>query len=269
MSAPPAHHTLLAVEAWHDAVPGLVHGFTGGVGPLAAEDPAGVWPQAVQALLGPAAAPALRLDQPHGAHVLDARRNGYPREAPGGLHRGYDGAFSDAARPLLICIRSADCIPVLAVDEELGIYAALHAGWRGTARGILPNLLAALRAQGSSLGRVRLALGPGIQACCFEVQADCSAAFAPRDLAQALHRRAGRTFLDLAAVLQAQALRAGVGPQQIFNVGRCTACHVDNNGEYPFASYRRSRRTGGDAGGRNLSFIGINAGVAQNDPHKA
>ncbi|MBI3992254.1 MAG: polyphenol oxidase family protein [Candidatus Lambdaproteobacteria bacterium] len=262
MTAPPTQVTTIAVEAWRDAVPGLVHGFTGGMESGAA----GLDANAVRALLGPAAPPVLQLEQPHGTQVLDARRAPSVQGASGGLARGFDGAFGAAARPVVICIRSADCIPVLALDDELGVYAALHAGWRGTAQGILPKLLATLRAQGSTLGRVRLALGPGIQACCFEVQADCIAAFDAGELAHALHRRAGRTFIDLAAVLRAQALRAGVDPARISDVALCTACHLDHTGEHPFASYRRSRRTGGDAGRRNVSFIGINASMAQNDP---
>ena len=65
----------------------------------------------------------------------------------------------------------ADCIPALIADARTGAFAAVHAGWRGTLAGVLP---AAVRRAGRRVRRarpadLRVALGPAIGVCCFEV----------------------------------------------------------------------------------------------------
>lgn len=211
------------------------------------------------------------LEQPHAANILhtgngdaDAAMGGAVlaageplRELGGGFAKGYDGAAATLAAPALLTVRAADCVPVLAVDPERGAYGALHAGWRGIAAGILPNLLAGWREAGSSLGAVRLAFGPGIRVCCFEVQADCLGAFDVALLADTVQRVGGATHLDLVGVLRGQARAVGLSDEQVEVLPYCTTCHQDGAGEFPFASYRRSRRDGTRTPGRNASFIGV------------
>ncbi len=210
---------------------------------------------------GSGGAAAVMLEQPHSAKILPA--NGAGREKIGGAGlksefvKGYDGALGDRSRPKILSVRAADCVPVLAADPELGAYAALHAGWRGVAAGILPNLLEGWRRAGSSLREMRLAFGPSIRACCFEVREDCISAFQPGHIEGALHQAGGATHLDLIAVLLTQASALGVEPAQAETLPQCTVCHRDENGDHLFASYRRSRRQGLPTGGRNASFIGL------------
>ena len=63
-------------------------------------------------------------------------------------------------------VRVADCVPVLVGDTASGSAAAIHAGWRGVASGVVPAAIATLRARPAGLVA---AIGPCIEACCFEV----------------------------------------------------------------------------------------------------
>jgi hypothetical protein len=205
-----------------------------------------------------AAAPApLLLRQTHSPHVLELNGAG---PADGAGSPAADGAAATLDAPRLLAVKTADCVPLLAVDAELGRYAALHAGWRGTAAGILPNLLRAWRAAGSSLGGVYLELGPHIQGCCYEVQSDCLAHFAAEELRDAVRRpdgrSGGRTHLHLAAVLGAQAAREGVPGTRVQVSPHCTYCHREQE-RAPYASYRRDCHAGLAFTGTNVGLIGL------------
>jgi copper oxidase (laccase) domain-containing protein len=173
------------------------------------------------------------------------------------LAKGVDGVFGYGAFALVV--RSADCVPILAADPETGRVAALHAGWRGVAARILPRLLERWRNLGVALPKVRLALGPHIRACCFQVQEDCIRQFGPEDLAGARIDSNGRTTLDLERALINQAARFGVIERNISSLALCTDCHRDAEGRATHASYRRANREGRLAD-RNLSFIAVRHG---------
>lgn len=255
-------------------LPGLFHGFSTNLSPGGETD----FPSALEDLLVTngleGAPPPLLLEQPHSAAIYSRLNSsgisgvggaagreggGEPTGAllPDGAFAGVDGALSGIERPLLLALRTADCLPVLGVDVETRSYGALHAGWRGVAAGILPNLLELWRGQGSSLEGVRLAIGPGIGPCCFEVRRDCLEAFRPGHLKAAVQLRGGATFLHLAEVLKRQAGEYGIAPERIETLPLCTCCHGSEAEGHPFASYRRSRKRGEPGGSRNASFIGI------------
>lgn len=79
---------------------------------------------------------------------------------------------------LLLVIRTADCLPVLLVDEAGRAVAAVHCGWRGTEKRILDKVLEAMdKAYGSKPGEMMAALGPCIGAACYEVGPEVRAGF--------------------------------------------------------------------------------------------
>ena len=80
----------------------------------------------------------------------------------------FDGLVCDHVGPVLGAF-AADCIPILFVDPEARICGAAHAGWRGTVAGIAPRVIDRMTALGARAERVRVALGPSIGPCCFEV----------------------------------------------------------------------------------------------------
>jgi len=142
----------------------------------------------------------------------------------------------------------ADCVPALLVDPRTGAVAAAHAGWRGTVAGVLPAAVRALAAEfGARPDNLRVALGPAIGACCFEVGAEVARAFeaalggaAAADVVIPSPRgAAGKWHVDLKAANRLLLERAGV-PTEAIDVGTdCT--HHDRA---RFFSYRRDGETG-------------------------
>lgn len=202
----------------------------------------------------------LLLKQVHSAEIVDATRITAQRAGhaphPTSFQEGprADGATSTLEHGGMLAIKTADCVPLLAVDGAQ--YAALHAGWRGTAAGILPALLGGWKEAGSTLKNVALALGPHIGGCCYEVGDDCLEQFSKADLTGAVTRSGGRPHLDLGSVLRAQAERLGVPGSRIVVSPHCTRCHTDAEGRHPYASHRRTSATGQTLAHTNVAVIG-------------
>ena len=182
--------------------------------------------------------------QVHGAAVLDADAidTARPPEA--------DGLVSRDPRKLLT-IRVADCAPWLIADARLGVAAAVHAGWRGTAAGIAGAAVSRMRELfGSRPGDLIAALGPSIGPCCYEVGAELIEIFRERGHGESeLHRwfRPGEHLrLDLWAAGRDQLEAAGIPATAVLVSGLCTACHAEW-----FYSYRQE----GAAAGRLVGFI--------------
>ncbi|HEY8515280.1 MAG TPA: peptidoglycan editing factor PgeF [Candidatus Binatia bacterium] len=152
-----------------------------------------------------------------------------------------------------VAIATADCVPLLLTADDGSAVAAVHAGWRGTLAGIAEVGVRALAERGVAPERVRAALGPSIDGCCFEIEREIAERFAQAlgDETWAAWRdgpRAGKGTLDLRAINALVLRRAGVPQDAIARVGPCTMC-----GGGPFASYRRD----GANAGRQLSWIGV------------
>jgi hypothetical protein len=129
-----------------------------------------------------------------------------------------------------------------------GAVAAVHAGWRGLAAGVIPRAVAALAELAGGAPPVA-AVGPCIGVCCYEVDTPVLVAMRRRFGAalDAVLAPAppGHARLDLAA-LAAEALRAaGLAPERIGVLAACTRC------EQRFHSFRRD----GASAGRLLSWI--------------
>ena len=176
--------------------------------------------------LGPA-----RLRQQHTAVVHRVDTAPLPRPAPVG-----DALFTD--RPgVTLSVGTADCLPVLLVSRDGRAAAAVHAGWRGTAAGVLPVALGRMRDElGVDPASVLVGLGPAIRSCCFEVGPEVEEAFGRRWPAAANWSHPGprgRAHLDLIAANRDQAIAEGVPPEAFHDTGWCTRCLRDR-----FFSYR-------------------------------
>lgn len=143
---------------------------------------------------------------------------------------------------VVCCVMTADCLPILLTDRHGTQVAAVHAGWRGLADGIVENALAHFSAD------VMAWIGPAISPKAFEVGADVRQIFCQHsaDAEQAFVARSGiegKWLADLPQ-LAAQRLKA-CGVQDIYQSNLCT--YADSS---RFYSYRRDGITG-----RFASFI--------------
>ncbi|MBD2517076.1 peptidoglycan editing factor PgeF [Nostoc sp. FACHB-973] len=231
-----AYLTCSILENWH-------HGFfTGQFWPRS--------PQDLTLILQPEAS-VYRLKQVHGNTVLT------PQEiATSTLEDGLasaDGLISE--QPLqAVWVASADCTPVLIGDVKTGQVSAIHAGWRGTAKKIVPQAIARLQSQGSKLHDLRIAMGPAIAGEVYqvslEVAAQIGASIIPHNddqkIVQALQNlpnsplledpNPGKVKLDVRRVNALQLESLGISAEQIAIAPYCTFQTPEH-----FFSYRREQ----------------------------
>jgi YfiH family protein len=195
-------------------------------------------------------------------------------EVPRGPFAG-DGLITDTSG-ILLAILTADCFPIIVVDEKHQAVGVFHAGWRGTMKRIVEKGLGEMRRHfGTRPSCVKALIGPGIRGCCYQVGPELKDAFhsqfhyagelfretKERDeihekypLLFLTARAPGHSqlpkkiFLDLAEANRRQLLNAGVLAKNISDIGLCTSCHVDT-----FFSHRHEN----GVTGRMMAVAGI------------
>ncbi|NJL45323.1 MAG: peptidoglycan editing factor PgeF [Leptolyngbyaceae cyanobacterium SM2_3_12] len=130
------------------------------------------WPQTPESLTQAldTEAAVQRVKQVHGNRVVTPRdiAQGTTHPSTRQPRLEADALVSDAPRQSLwVC--SADCSPVLIGDRSTGQTAAIHAGWRGTARKVVPQTIAKMQNQGSRLKDLVVAIGPAIAGSVYQV----------------------------------------------------------------------------------------------------
>ena len=159
---------------------------------------------------------------------------------------GIDGWITTAPG-ILLTVTIADCVPVYLVVPGRGV-ALLHAGWRGTAGGILERGAEQLRGRTAcSWSDIVMHCGVGICGPCYEVGSEVmQGCGAPAE-------GEGPWHIDLRERLRDQAGRLGLN--QITTSAWCSA-----HDRTSFYSHRASR--GSD--GRMVAYIGMAIPLASN-----
>lgn len=178
----------------------------------------------------------------HGTNVW---RVGEPLPEPA----EFDGLVTDQVGPILTTF-AADCVPILFADPVARVCGSAHAGWRGTVAGVAPRVVARMGELGARAADVRVALGPSIGPCCFEVGPEVVDAFraAFGDVPGMVVRGPHKDHVDLRVALTAGLTAVGVAREHIDAAPPCTRCEAER-----FFSYRRD----GQAGGILMGFIGL------------
>jgi YfiH family protein len=171
-----------------------------------------------------------------------------PTPEPGLRVPGESDGLLTSGAGLLLAVTAADCVPVYALDPASGGLALLHAGWRGTAAGVLASGLRAMGARfGTDPAEVRLHLGPAICGDCYEVGPEVVEALGGPSGGEGRAGPDGRITVDLRTELVARARDLGVPPGRISRSGWCTRCGPDH-----FHSHRGK----GDEAGRMAAYLG-------------
>jgi YfiH family protein len=185
-------------------------------------------------------------------------------------------------------VRTADCLPILAIDPVQKVSAAIHAGWRGTIQRISRKVIRTLaRDFGTLPADLIVALGPSIKPCCYEVdqnvlepfhhylpwaesctftleqlkkmqnswhigsaiQLDLGPKTKVEPIAMKPTRPAAQSFrIDLARANHYELLNEGVLNKNIYITDLCTACYREL-----FFSHRRD----GQRTGRHIAIVGF------------
>jgi YfiH family protein len=167
---------------------------------------------AMQRALVPLGAPRLAsARQVHGTRVLvhTAGWEGWLRVD------GADAHLLTAGGAAAVTI--ADCVPIFLAHPS-GVVAAVHAGWRGTAGGILAETVKAFDAQGLRASELVMHLGPSICGRCYEVGVDVYTQLTGWETKRPRQ-------VDLRALLAEQGKSLGIGRWSAS--GECTKCDND------------------------------------------
>lgn len=165
------------------------------------------------------------LEQVHSNRVVRA-------DAPDSLTA--DAAYTCA--PGVVCaVMTADCLPVLLCSRDGEAVAAVHAGWKGLADGVIEAAVAAMDSQA-----LMAWLGPAIGPQAFEVGGEVREHFLRNgaEFAAGFQEVGGGQWL--ADIYQLARITLGrLGVAEVYGGGWCTYSHPDD-----FFSYRRDRVTG-------------------------
>lgn len=174
--------------------------------------------------------------QVHGSRVLRV-------DAPG-IFAECDAVVTSRVR-VFLCVTIADCVPVLLFDPVTRTVAAVHAGWRGTAGGIVARALTLLGSECDVRAHNLLAyLGPAAATCCYTVGEEVASMFAPEFVLSA----SGTHTVDLKGANLRQLLEGGVRASNIEVSPHCTISEPDL-----FHSHRRDA----SRSGRMMAVLGL------------
>lgn len=137
---------------------------------------------------------------------------------------------------VVLAVLTADCLPILVCAEDGSEVAAIHAGWRGLAGGVIERSIEQLRAPRE---RLLAWLGPAIGPQSYEVGADVRDTFLAHDAAAAFAfepTRAGHWRCDLYALARQRFAACGVA--------HVSGGSFDTFADARFYSHRRDRVTG-------------------------
>lgn len=181
--------------------------------------------------------------QVHGVNILFAKEPGQSDE------EGYDIVITD--RPgIPVSVRTADCLPVLIVEPDRKLLAAVHAGWKGTLTRASQVAISKLRALGGDSQKMRAAMGPSMGARCYEVDEDVADPFRKEfpKWPRILKSSDSKWLLNVPETNRLQLLEMGLKPENIDHIDLCTHCRTDL-----FHSYRRD----GEKAGRMVNWLKI------------
>jgi YfiH family protein len=165
---------------------------------------------------------------------------------------GVSGSEADALVTdipgIAIGILSADCLPLLFLDEESMVIGAAHAGWRGALSGILESTMEAMLKLGARLSRLVVAFGPCIRRQSYEIKDDFRKNF-PDD-EDCFYQINSEMHFDLPQYCRKRLL--GIGLEESHMADAAAVDTFVENADY--FSHRAAR---GGICGRNISVIGI------------
>ena len=175
--------------------------------------------------------------QKHTDKVIVADQNVQPQVAD---------AVVTNRRGLVIGIQVADCVPILLFDKRRHVAAAVHAGWRGTADGILRKTIEVFRERfHCSPEDISAAIGPSIKGNCYAVGPEVvDAVTRATGRGDYVTQRGEAWFANLPEANRVQAVSEGILPGNIWVSEDCTHCLPEKYYSYRYAKGTTGRQYG-------------------------
>lgn len=181
--------------------------------------------------------------------IVTRKDRGRGRENRETAFAHHDALVTDEPDIMLVSFY-ADCVPLYYYDPDHQAVGLAHAGWKGTAKQIAARTVQTMQATyGSEPQNIRVAIGPSIGACCYEVDHKVIHAMLEQGIHEGWQEKSdGRFMLDLKEINRHILIKEGILPSHIEVTTLCTSCLVES-----FYSHRRDQgRTG-----RMASWIGL------------
>ncbi len=153
-------------------------------------------------------------------------------------------------RNLPLAVLTADCAPILILDNRKKIIAAIHAGWKGAFKGIIIKVLKKLVKLGSDKKDIIAVIGPSIGSKNYEVGQEFMEKFLKKSKKNSIFFKFNkmRIYFDLSKFIHRQLISFGI---RKIDVIRKDTFDKKNN----FFSARRSLKKNESDYGRNISVI--------------
>ncbi|MBU1087818.1 MAG: peptidoglycan editing factor PgeF [Candidatus Omnitrophica bacterium] len=149
-------------------------------------------------------------------------------------------------KEVVLCLLTADCLPIIFHELSGKAIGIVHAGWKGIRLGVIEKTIQAMVNEfGVKPQDLKAFFAPAIGSCCYEVGLEFLDIF-PDDISSRNQTR----FLDIKNLAKKKCLNAGILPGSIKDVSVCTKCSNEK-----FFSYRS-----GDYLKRMLTIVAIKAG---------
>ncbi|SFC71912.1 conserved hypothetical protein [Clostridium uliginosum] len=151
-------------------------------------------------------------------------------------------------KKVIVGVFTADCVPIILVDEVNKVVAAIHSGWRGTFNSITFKTIAKMKKDyNCKPENIKAYIGPHIRECCYEVSEELKARFLNEKSDIDKEKLFNKNNLNLESCIISDLKKSGMLENHINALGLCTYC----NKEFKLHSYRKSK---GDYG-RMFAFV--------------
>ena len=180
-----------------------------------------------------------------GVRVITEDLKGSGAIEPGTAIKETDALVTNLPNICLIVL-VADCVPILFFDPQKKVAGIAHAGWRGTVQLVAQNTVKIFQERfDSSPADIRVALGPAIGPCCYEVGPEVAAQIEGLfgDRKSYIRNVRGNDHFSLWDINRDHLLEMGIPEENIESCEICTHC---NHGV--FFSYRSEKHETGRFG---------------------
>ena len=144
-------------------------------------------------------------------------------------------------KSVIIGAFTADCVPVILVDESTSTIAAIHSGWKGTFNDISKNAVEKMIKEfNCDINNFKAYIGPHIRQCCYEVSEELKEKFIGKFNVSSEKLFNGRN-LSMELCIEEDLKSIGIDDDNIYSFNLCTHCEKENK----LFSYRASNGTYG------------------------
>jgi polyphenol oxidase len=153
-------------------------------------------------------------------------------------------------KDVVLVARTGDCVPIIYSDEKNNIIGISHQGWRGSVKKMVQKMIQTMLDLGAQIQYLKIAIGPSIGACCYEISDDLYYEFLDElngYSEKIFTHRHGKWHLNLLLLNYLLCLDMGIDKNHIDFFPFCTRCDKKR-----FFSYRRDKK---QDFGEMMSFI--------------